>query len=53
VVDHRLADGLTHLHMLTGDIPGDESTRAMETYLYTVDGGLTATHVAGPRKDRG
>ncbi len=27
--------------------------QAMETYLYTVDGGLTATHVAGPRKDRG
>jgi len=25
--------------------------QAMETYLYTVDGGLTATHVAGPRKD--
>ena len=27
--------------------------QAMETYFYTVDGGLTATHVAGPRKDRG
>ena len=24
--------------------------QAMETYLYAVDGGLTATHVAGPRK---
>lgn len=25
--------------------------QAMETFLYAVDGGLTATHVAGPRKE--